>query len=209
MQASLEAPPGHPRYERFVRLLSHPRAAFGCAALAFAMSLPASAIGLAADDFDLARAVMRDPFSAYAFQARDASVRHAHLHAMRDAGAIPWWSDLDLHQAFFRPLSSLSLALDFTLWPSAPWLMHLENSLLFALIVLAAASLYKALGLSTRVQGLATAFLAMQAAQSMTTGWISGFVRCTTLWNANAIWLYCQDSDAGNDGKPSLPRSSE
>jgi hypothetical protein len=162
------------RYERYIQLLSRPRAAFGVAALAFVMSLPAIAVGLTADDFDLALAVTKDPLSAYAFQPRDASVRHAQLVAARDAGTIPLWSDLEFHQAFFRPLSSLSLALDFKLWPNAAWLMHLENSLLFALIVLVAASLYKALGLSTRVQGLATAFFAMQGAQSMTTGWISG-----------------------------------
>jgi hypothetical protein len=180
MQASLEAnvadAPVQPisRYEHFVQLVSQPRAAFGIAALAFVMSLPAIAIGLTADDFDLGRVVTTDPWAAYAFQPRDAAVRHAHLLAQRDAGVVPWWTDLDFHQAFFRPLSSLSLALDFALWPGAPWLMHVENSLLFALIVLCAASLYKALGLAPRVRGLATVFIAAEAAQSMTTGWISG-----------------------------------
>ena len=162
------------RYERFVRLVSHPNAALGIAAQAFVMSLPAIATGLAADDFDLAFAVTQDPLSAYAFQSRDPSVRHAQLSFRRDAGTIPWWSDLEFHQAFFRPLSSLSLALDFKLWPSAPWLMHIENGLLFALIVLIAASVYKRLGLSNRARGLATAFFAMQPAQSMSVGWISG-----------------------------------
>jgi hypothetical protein len=94
--------------------------------------------------------------------------------AARDAGSAPWWSDPDRHIAFLRPLASLSLALDFALWPSAPWLMHLENSLLFGAIVLLAASLYRAFGLPLRACGLATLFFAMHGAQSMTTGWISG-----------------------------------
>jgi hypothetical protein len=94
--------------------------------------------------------------------------------AARTAGTVPWWIDPEFHQAFLRPIASLSLALDFALWPSAPWLMHLENSLLFAGLVLLAASLYQAFGLPRRARGVASFFFAMQAAQSMTTGWISG-----------------------------------
>lgn len=204
MEALLEASAGRApvrqtsRYERFVGLLSQPRATVGIAALAFVMSLPAIAIGLTADDYDLAFAVMRDPLSAYAFLPRDASVRHAHVLAARYAGRSPWWSDLDFHQAFFRPLSSLSLALDFTLWPSAPWLMHIENSLAFALIVLVAASLYKALGLTARTRGLATLFFAAAAAQSMTTGWISGRnTLLATLFGFIAVRLFVAARSGG------------
>lgn len=161
-------------HERLVRLVSKPRAALAIAALAVLMSLPALTVGLAGDDFDLALAVTRDPLSGYAFLPRDPVERNALVLSARDAGSAPWWSDPDRHIAFFRPLASLSLALDFALWPSAPWLMHLENSLLFAAIVLLAAALYRAFGLPVRACGLATFFFAMHGAQSMTTGWISG-----------------------------------
>jgi hypothetical protein len=157
-----------------VRVLSAPHAEWAVAGLAFVLSLPAIAIGLAADDYDLALAVTRDPWSAYAFQDRDPAQRLAHLLAARESGLLPWWIDLQFQQAFFRPLASLSLALDFTLWPSAAWLMHVENGLLFAAIVLLAASLYRALALPAPVRGLATFFFAMHGGQSMTTGWISG-----------------------------------
>ena len=163
-----------PSYERLVEWLSKPRGALGVAALAFVMSLPALAIGLTADDFDLAFAVRRDPLGAYAFHPRDADVRRDQILAAREAGLVPWWIDPELHQAFMRPLSSLSLALDFALWPGAPWWMHLENSLLFAALVLLAAGLYRDFGLPARARGLATFFFAMQAGQSMTVGWISG-----------------------------------
>jgi hypothetical protein len=99
------------RYQRLVLLLSRPRAALGIAAVAFVLSLPALTIGLAADDFDLALAVTEHPLSAYAFQARDPTQRQAYLLAAREAGSAPWWIDLAFHQAFLRPLSSLSLAL--------------------------------------------------------------------------------------------------
>jgi hypothetical protein len=163
------------------------------------MSLPAIAMGLGADDFDLGFAVLRDPLSAYAFQSRDPAVRHAQLLAQRDAGTISWWADLDFHQAFFRPLSSLSLALDFRLWPSAPWLMHIENGLVFALTILIAASLYKALGLSARVRGLATLFFAMQATQSMSVGWISGRnTLLATLFGFLAVRLFTAAHSGGD-----------
>lgn len=161
-------------YLRFVELTSRPHAALFIALCAFTLSLPALASGLVADDFDLGFAVRADPWSAYAFMPRDDAQRQSLLQALRTAGDVPWWTDPEFHQAFFRPLSSLSLALDFALFPSAPWLMHLENSILFALIVLVAAGLYRDFGLPRRARGVATAFFAVQGAQSMTTGWISG-----------------------------------
>jgi hypothetical protein len=157
-----------------VRVVSAPHAAWRIAALAFVLSLPAIAIGLAADDYDLALAVTRDPWRGYAFQAREPAPRTAHILAAREAGTAPWWVDPQMKQAFFRPLSSLSLAADFKLWPSCAWLMHVENGLLFAAIVLLAASLYRALALPEGARGLATFFFAMHGAQSMTTGWIAG-----------------------------------
>jgi hypothetical protein len=174
MEDARRAPVGLSSYERVVRLLSKPRGALAVAALAFLMSLPALAVGLTADDFGLGFAVKRDPLSAYAFHSRDPVERKSQILALRDAGVLPWWIDPELHQAFMRPLSSLSLALDFTLWPGAPWWMHLENSLLFAALVLLAAGLYRDFGLPSRARGLATFFFAMQAGQSMTVGWISG-----------------------------------
>jgi len=174
MEDARRAPVRLSIYERVVRLLSRPRGALGIAALAFVMSLPALAGGLTADDFDLGFAVKRDPLSAYAFQSRDPDERKSQILALRDVGVLPWWVDPELHQAFMRPLSSLSLALDFRLWPDAPCWMHLENSLLFAALVLLAAGLYRDFGLPSRARGLATFFFAMQAGQSMTVGWISG-----------------------------------
>ena len=161
-------------YRWLLRITGDARGPLRIAALAFVMALPAITMGLVGDDFDLALAVRNDPLGAYAFHARDAEVRSAATLRARAIGDAPWWIDPEFHQAFFRPLASLSLAVDFALWPEAAWWMHVENGLLFAAIILLAASAYRALGLSSPVVGLSTFFFAMQGAQSMTVGWLSG-----------------------------------
>lgn len=93
------------RYARFADLVGRRHAVLGIAALAFVLSLPAIASGLMADDFDLALAVSRDPLAAYAFWSRDPAERRHHVLSAREDGTAPWWIDLDMHQAFLRPLS--------------------------------------------------------------------------------------------------------
>ncbi|HTU60749.1 MAG TPA: hypothetical protein VMF89_19990, partial [Polyangiales bacterium] len=111
--------------------------------------------------------------------------------AARASGMSPWWLDLEYHQRFLRPLSSLSLALDFRLFPDSAWPLHLENAVLHAAIVLVVAALYRGLGLSPAHLGLATFFFAMQAAQSMTIGWISGrSTMLATLFGLLAVQLH-------------------
>lgn len=191
VQHTSQAKPADGGYAFLLRWLTRPRAALVVALLAFAMSLPAISLGLIGDDYDLAARVGAAPLAAYEFHSRDPATRREALVAARDAGQVPWWVDDDFHQAFMRPLGSLSLALDFALWPRAVWWMHVENSLLFAAIVLLVAALYKRLALSPRVVALATFFFAMNGSQSMTVAFIAArntllSVACGLL----ALWLY-------------------
>jgi hypothetical protein len=161
-------------YSRLSAWLSAPGAATGIALAAFLLSLPAIGMGLVGDDYDMAAAVAKGPFSAYSFWPRDAEQgRLAMLHA-RDVGTVAWWASDDFRQSFMRPLASLSHALDFALFRDAPWLMHVENSALYAAIVLLSFAVYRALGLSALPLGLATFFYAFNGHHSMTVGWISG-----------------------------------
>src|SRR5438477_1997829 len=43
-----------------------------------------------------------------------------HVHAMQDAGALPWFFPADFKMAFLRPLSSALLALDHAVWGLRP-----------------------------------------------------------------------------------------
>lgn len=161
-------------YRRLVDWVDHPWAPVQVALIALMLSMPALTIGLAADDYDLALAVTQNPWSAYAFLSASPTERTQALLDARALGMAPWWVDLDLQQRFMRPLSSLSLALDFRMFPRTPMLMHLENAFLYAAIVLAVAALYRSLGLGRAHQGMATFFYAMHGAQSTTVGWIAG-----------------------------------
>jgi hypothetical protein len=178
-------------YPRFMHWLSLPSAPWQVALLALVMSLPAITMGLVADDYELALAVTRDPLSAYAFFDSDPVQRQQALLDARAKGMAPWWIDPDFHQRFLRPLSSLSLALDFRLFPHSALPLHLENSVLYAVIVLIVAELYRALGLRWAHLGLATFFFAMHPAQSMTVGWIAGRnTLLATLFGLLAVLLH-------------------
>jgi hypothetical protein len=138
-------------YALFVRRLSSPGVSWQVALLALVMSLPAVTMGLVADDYELALAVTRDPWSAYTFYDDKQAVLDA-----RARGMAPWWIDSELRQRFFRPLSSLSLALDFRIFPDSALPLHVENSILYAVIVLIVAALYRALDFSAAHLGIAT-----------------------------------------------------
>lgn len=162
-------------YERITSVLSRPRAVAWIALFGSVMSLPAIATGLVGDDFALPKALReRGVFGAFAFHASDPQLRRSALLAARDAGHTPWWVDPDFHQAFLRPLSSVSHALDFALWPDAIWMMHLTNIALYALIILIAGALYRRLEFSRPALGIATLFYAVNGSHSMTVAWISG-----------------------------------
>lgn len=69
----------------------------------------------------------------------------AHNQALKDSGRLIWWGSNDLRLSFWRPLSEVSLWLDYQLWPDAPWLMHLHNVLWYGLLVYMLSRLYRQL----------------------------------------------------------------
>jgi hypothetical protein len=178
-------------WTRLNRIFTGRWATLKIAALAFVLTLPAIALGMFADDYVLALNVVSDPFSAYTFRSVDPAARVEELLAQRAAGECAWWIDLSFHQAFFRPLSSLSLALDFRVWPQAVWFMHVENGLLYAAIALLVGLLYRQLGLSPQVLGLGTFFYATNSSHAMTTSFISSRnTLLSTVFGLLALWLY-------------------
>ena len=59
----------------------------------------------------------------------------AHVHAMQNAGALPWFFSPDFKMAFFRPLSSALLAFDHALWGLRPIGYRLQATLWFVALV--------------------------------------------------------------------------
>jgi hypothetical protein len=63
----------------------------------------------------------------------------------RDSGMLPWWSDDRLSISFFRPLSSLLLAIDHVWLDGGGLLSHVHSALWYGAVVVAAARVQRLL----------------------------------------------------------------
>ena len=71
--------------------------------------------------------ILNSPVNLYGFSS-GGSTRFAF---QLDKGSSPWWTSDQIKTNFFRPLSSLTLAFDYSLWPDTPLLMHIHSLLWF------------------------------------------------------------------------------
>ena len=160
-------------YERATTWLCNQRLDRRIALIAFLFALPSLANGLQSDDYLVREQVLKDgPFAAYLFTARGEQASHAQVLEQRRLGHVPWWTDEYPKARFFRPLTSLSLWLDFQLGAPA-WWMHLENCAIYAAIAWLATVIYRQLGLSSAGLGWAALFFALDVAFATPVGWIS------------------------------------
>ena len=95
---------------------------------------------------------------------------------------MPWWGSPDLHQAFLRYASTLTMMLDYRLWPNHPALMHLHSLLWLAAAVFAAALLYREVLGATWVAGLAALMYALDGAHAVPAAYLA---------NRNALIACC------------------
>ena len=51
-----------------------------------------------------------------------------------DRGLLPWWTDTSIKGGFWRPVTSMTHLLDYTLWPESPALMHAQSVIWYALL---------------------------------------------------------------------------
>ena len=106
----------------------------------------------------------------------------AHNLAQTDFGSLPWWASPDLHQAFLRYTSTLTMMLDYRLWPNHPALMHLHSLLWLAAAVLVAALLYREVMGATWIAGLAALMYALDGAHAVPAAYLA---------NRNALITCC------------------
>jgi hypothetical protein len=88
-------------------------------------------------------------------------------------GLAPWWSDLTVKLAFFRPLSVVSHRLDYALFPDSGLAMHLHNVLLYAAAIALSGALYARLFGAVAAAGLATLLFAVDEAHGFLVGWLA------------------------------------
>ena len=145
------------------------RAPLALAGLALLMSLPSLGLGFQLDDRTYIRlfAAGRTPFNIL-YESPTAIVYERYV------GVFAWWSGQHFSVHFFRPLTAVWHWLDQRLWPESAWLMHLENCLIYALLVAIVAALYRELVLSSaKVAALAALMFAVDESHAQSVGWIA------------------------------------
>jgi hypothetical protein len=111
----------------------------------------------------------------------------------RDVGFVPWWASDQIKTNFFRPLSSLTLAFDYSLWPDTPLLLHVHSLLWFGLLIALAYRLYRSVSGSAVVAGISTLLLAVDDVFAGPAGWISNRHAVVAMaFGVLCVWLYHQ-----------------
>jgi hypothetical protein len=95
------------------------------------------------------------------------------LEALRDYGALPWWTHDEYRVAFWRPVPSLTHWLDYRLFGDSLTLMHLHSVLWFAAVALALALLYRRLMARAWVAGLAALMFVLDDSSYFPTMWLA------------------------------------
>ena len=138
---------------------------------------------------EVMRIMRNSPLNLYGF-SWDSSARFSFE---QDKGFAPWWASDQIKTNFFRPLSSLTLAFDFSLWPDTPLLMHIHSLLWFCLLIVLAYQLYRSVSGSAVVAGISILLLVMDDVFSGPVGWISNrHAVVAMVFSVLCVWLYHQ-----------------
>ncbi len=143
--------------------------------------LPALSVGWQFDDY-FHRVTLLGYGDSPPIQVFVQYIDRAHNLKQMDFGTMPWWGSPDMHQAFLRYASTLTMMLDYRLWPNHPILMHLHSLLWLAAAVFAAALLYREVMGATWVAGLAALMYAIDGAHAVPAAYLA---------NRNALIACC------------------
>ncbi|MGC2304586.1 MAG: hypothetical protein WA447_14810, partial [Candidatus Binatus sp.] len=162
-------------------ILTHRRFPIVVAILSAIAMLPALTGGWQLDDY-FQRITLLGHGDARPIDTFIQYIDRAHNLKQMDSGTLPWWASLDLHQAFLRYASTLTMMLDYRLWPNHPALMHLHSLLWLSAAVLVAALLYREVLGATWIAGLAALMYAMDGAHAVPAEYLA---------NRNALIACC------------------
>lgn len=133
--------------------------------------------------------LLAEPWNLYGFSSGPSEG----FALQRDKGFAPWWANEAIKTNFFRPLSSLSLALDYTLWPEMPLLMHLHSMAWFLVLIFLAYQLYRGISGSAIVAGASILLFAIDDVFTGPAGWISNrHAVIAMVFGVLSVWLYHQ-----------------
>jgi hypothetical protein len=160
------------------RWLGARRAPLVVALIGLALAAPALTADFSADDH-LHRIVSRDdpgiegmksrPLDLFVFADGDEHV----ARQLRDEGVFPWWTDVHVKLAFWRPVTSATHAVDYTLWPDNSRAMLAHNLLWLAIALGMVWLFYRRFAEIRWIAVLAFALYAVDDARGPVVGWIA------------------------------------
>ena len=159
-------------------LLSHPWMPIVAALAGVALTLPSLGVGWHLDD-QFHRVLLRDAeglrglgraaMELFRFVDGDPSS----TRELMNGGVLPWWTDVEIKIAFWRPLTASTHWLDYRLWPESPALMHAQSVLWYGALVGLVALLQRGVMGATWVAGLAGLLYALDDGHGMPVGWLA------------------------------------
>lgn len=160
-------------------MLVHRRLPLMLAVLAIAMGSPFLGLGFQVDDYFHRATFLSPPGLEHLFHSpfenmfsfADGDPERTAKFVSR--GMYPWYTLGTLQLRFWRPLTVATHWLDYTLWPNAPWLMHLHSLLWFGASIAVVTIFYRRMMGSTLVAGLAALLFALDDAHALPAGWIA------------------------------------
>jgi hypothetical protein len=158
------------------RFLSSPAGRAAAVALGIALCAPSLTTGLVADDWFHRLQLTHRPLAGMSTRPLDlftfADGNPVHTRRMMDSGLLPWWTDPEVHLSFWRPVTALTHALDYVLWPDSPIAMHAQSLVWFGLALAAVAAVYASF-LPPAAAGLALLLYAIDDAHGPAVGWLA------------------------------------
>ena len=147
-----------------------------CVLLSLLISSPAILSGFMNDDYYFLTPLLtyESPFDYYSFASKGDDARLAN-----------WWAEDGFGIVFFRPISSLSLSLDFSVFGGNELTAHLHSVLWFVLMLVGALRLLRGL-LPPKNAALASVIFAVGAYHTMTLAWVAA--RHAAVGGAFVMW---------------------
>ena len=139
-------------------------------ALAVAVHVPALCAGFFADDYLHQLALSGElPMSPWALYDFGSVADWSEMHVERFG--FPWWTSPEWKVRFFRPLASLSLALDHSVFGRNAMGYAFTGLVLYAATLALALRLFRVLGLGPRISVGALALFSCSASTTLAVGW--------------------------------------
>lgn len=171
-------------------LLAKRATLIACVVLGIALCAPALGNNLQAEDYGQRASAQANPWHGALYPAGRADPRATYY--LKDKGVLPWVTPGNLHVAFYRKLSELTLHADYRFWPDRPALMFAHSLAWLGLMLACSIWLYGRIVRPEWAAGLAAVLTAFDDAHGAAISWLAA--RHTLVASAFGVFaIVCHD----------------